>query len=274
MYKSEILHFLNSFDHTLFDLLELGFYLLFGRRQHEIAHVQHLDRGHHVLVDFGLGLGPVDRDRLSEQLNTIGYELASCYGRCSMIRVLNECKTTILRLVMCARIDDHVDDVVGHFSHLFQDLLFRFRFRYAAHEQSTIVHAATNADHSTLPNLVVVQLDDRFFRIISMGEHGKAVASIVAAVLHHESKFVEWSDSFEQRHDLVLEAIARYFSDENLTAAIWLGHSWVPIGRRTELALAVLLSQWITGSFEQLLDCILIVHRLNHRRVQRRRRRR
>ncbi|RNA16238.1 hypothetical protein BpHYR1_018774 [Brachionus plicatilis] len=249
--KRKVLDLFDSVNGALCGrFLKLALDCVLSGGQHQISHIDHFDRGHHVLVHLRFGLGPVDRNRLAEYLHPIGNELASGDGSRPMTRILHKSKAPVLGLVMSTWIHDHIEHVIGHFSHLVQYFLAFLVLGYAAHKQSAIVHTAAHTDHLCLSDLKVVQLVDTFACVLPARVHDKAVAAVEARVLHHETELVEGPDALEYGHQLVLEAVARYLADEGLAAPV---RHWPsgPVRRRSVPALPVLLAQRVAGAADE-----------------------
>ena len=70
-------------------------------------------------------------------------------------------------------------------------------------------------------------------------KHDKTETSVSTVKVHHESNFVDWSNSFENWENFIFKQIAWYLSDENLTAfSRWFS---LIVWRRTEFSLAIFL---------------------------------
>lgn len=54
---------------------------------------------HDVFIDFISLLDPVDSYLCSPQLNAVRYQLISSLGSCTMINVLDKCKTAIFSFI-------------------------------------------------------------------------------------------------------------------------------------------------------------------------------
>ena len=130
---------------------------ILGRVNQEIAHVQHLDRLHHLIVHVLLWLGPVDGNRVAPELSPARDQLPTCHCRRAMRAILDKGKTSIFVLVSRRGIDNHILDLVSHFAQLGQNFVLFARLRDAADKQAAIVDRGAHAERSTLANLVIVE---------------------------------------------------------------------------------------------------------------------
>ena len=70
-------------------------------------------------------------------------------------------------------------------------------------------------------------------------KHDKAETPVSTVKIHHESNFVDRSDSFENWKNFIFEQVAWYLPDKNLAAFCrWFS---LIVWRRTEFSLAVFL---------------------------------
>jgi len=112
-------------------------------------------------------------------------------------------------------------------------------FRYATNEKTTVVHWHAYSKKSTTTNLVVIHLTDCASSIISTCVCYKAIATVWATEIHHESKFINSSTALKCGNKLILITISWNFTNKYFTATLW---RWtIPIRWWTILPLSIFL---------------------------------
>lgn len=73
------------------------------------------------------------------------------HGCSTVALVFHEGKASILALVSCTGVNNHLHHTIRHLPHLSQDLLFLLGFWDASHKQPAVIHTCTHAQQTTVP---------------------------------------------------------------------------------------------------------------------------